>query len=101
MKLHRINAIILHYWYHSKRSLPRIMDILFWPTMNLALWGFISLFLQKMNTAGAAAAAMLLGAIILWMVFQRAQQDVSIAFLEDIWARNMALLRKTTKNIII
>lgn len=89
MKLHRINAIILHYWYHSKRSLPRIMDILFWPTMNLALWGFISLFLQKMNTAGAAASSMLLGAIILWMVFQRAQQDVSIAFLEDIWARNI------------
>lgn len=89
MKLHRINAIILHYWYHSKRSLPRIMDILYWPTMNLVLWGFISLFLQKMNTAGANAAAMLLGAIILWMVFQRSQQDVSIAFLEDVWSRNI------------
>lgn len=66
-----------------------MMDILYWPTMNLILWGFITLSLQKINSNIPNAAGLLLGAVILWMVFQRAQQDVSIAFLEDVWARNI------------
>lgn len=89
MKLHRINAIILHYWYHSKRSLPRIMDIIYWPTVELLLWGFLSVYLAKSESQTASVITFLLGAVILWNVFRRSQQDVTIAFLEDIWYRNL------------
>ena len=89
MKLHRINAIILHYWYHSKRSLPRMMDIIYWPSVELILWGFLSMYLGKIQGDTANAATFLLGAVILWNVFRRSQQDVTIAFLEDIWYRNL------------
>jgi len=36
--------------------------------------------------------AMLLGAITFWMIFQRAQQDLSIAYLQDIWSRSIVNL---------
>lgn len=89
MKFHRIKAIILHYLYHSKRSLPRIMDIFYWPSIDLLLWGFISLYLNKMRLAGPNASSFLLGAVLLWTIFRRSQQDVAIAFLEDVWYRNL------------
>ena|SRR3989338_379347 len=92
MKLHRINAIMLHYWYSSKRSLPRMMDILYWPTVELILWGFISVFLEKMELNTPNAVSFLLGATILWTIFRRSQQDVNLAFLEDIWYRNVVNL---------
>ncbi|HCA67140.1 MAG: hypothetical protein A2249_01835 [Candidatus Jacksonbacteria bacterium RIFOXYA2_FULL_44_7] len=89
MKLHRINAIILHYWYHSKRSLPRVMDVFYWPTMELILWGFVSQFLERTALNAPGVASFLLGGVILWGVFITSQHDVTIAFLEDIWSRNI------------
>lgn len=89
MRPHRINAIILHYWYHSKRSLPRLMDVFYWPTMELILWGFVSRFLEKTELNVPGVAAFLLGGVILWGVFTTSQHDVTIAFLEDIWYRNI------------
>lgn len=89
MKLYRINAIILHYWYHSKRSIPRMMDIFYWPTVDLILWGFISSFVREFDSPLANTALFLVGAVILWSIFRRSQQDVTIAFLEDIWYRNL------------
>ncbi len=89
MKLHRINAVILHYWYHSKRSLPRLMDVFYWPTMELILWGLVSRFLEKSELNVPGVAAFLLGGVILWGVFTTSQHDVTIAFLEDIWYRNI------------
>lgn len=89
MKLHRISAIILHYWYHSKRSLPRVMDVFYWPTMELILWGFVSRFLEKTELNVPGIAAFLLGGVILWGVFTTSQHDVTIAFLEDVWHRNI------------
>jgi ABC-2 type transport system permease protein len=65
------------------------MDILFWPSVDLILWGFISTFIDKMDLEAPNAIALLLGAIILWTIFRRSQQDVALAFLEDIWYRNV------------
>ncbi|HAZ16797.1 MAG: hypothetical protein A3H59_02705 [Candidatus Jacksonbacteria bacterium RIFCSPLOWO2_02_FULL_43_9] len=90
MKLHRIWAVILHYLYTQKRSIPRTMDIFYWPTLNILLWGFLSMFLQKTQQGSTSSIiAIILGALMLWMLFNRAQQDISIHFLEDVWNRNL------------
>jgi len=93
MKWHRIYAIILHHMYFWKKSFPRWLDIFYWPIVTLAVWGFITKFLQgeSQNSTGMATA-FFLGGIILWMLFQRAQQDLSIAYLQDIWSRSIVNL---------
>ena len=66
-----------------------MMDIIYWPSVELVLWGFLSMYLQKNQADAPSAATFLIGAVILWNVFRRSQQDVTIAFLEDIWYRNL------------
>ncbi len=88
MKWHRIQALLIRHLYLYKRSFPRIMDIVYWPVMELLLWGFISLYLEKSKLAGFSVVTVLLGAIIFWDLLSQSQRVVSITFLEDVWERN-------------
>jgi len=89
MKLHRINALLFRHLYLYKRSVPRLMDIFFWPVVELILWGFISLYLGRFNMNGVNIVTVLLGAIIFWDILSQSQRAVSVAFLEDVWERNL------------
>lgn len=89
MKFHRINALLIRHLYLYKRSLPRIMDLFYWPIMELLLWGFLSLYIAKLNLGGFNAVTFLLGAIIFWDLLNQSQKAVSVSFLEDVWERNL------------
>jgi len=88
MKLHRINALVIRHLYLFQRSIPRLMDLFYWPIMELVLWGFISVYIDKLNISGFNAVTVLMGAIIFWDLLSQSQKAVSIAFLEDVWERN-------------
>jgi ABC-2 type transport system permease protein len=89
MSIKRIQAIIMrHLYLYKGRSLPRFMDILFWPVMTILSWGFLSVYLNKINLSNLNFISVILGAVILWEVVQRSQQSVSISFLEDVWEKN-------------
>ena len=90
--LDRINALMLRQLYLYKRSVPRIMELFYWPLMELFLWGFLSIYLVKFNLANFNAATVLLGAIILWNLLTQSQRGVSIAFLEEVWTKNFVNL---------
>ena len=64
------------------------MDVAFWPTLDVVLWGFLSFYLQKMNLPGVNIVTLLLGAVIFWEFLNQSQRAVSIAFLEEVWERN-------------
>src|SRR3990167_3973028 len=89
MKWHRINALLMRHIYLNRKSFPRLMDMLFWPIMSLFLWGFVRLFLEKSNAGGLNIVTILLGAVLLWEILQEGQHSVSIAFLEDVWQKNL------------
>ncbi|MDH7513188.1 MAG: ABC transporter permease [Clostridiales bacterium] len=88
MSLHRIIALFMRHIYLYRRSLPRLMEIFYWPFLDLLLWGFISLYLVRYRENLPNFVAFLLGALILWDILFRSQQGISVSFLEDIWARN-------------
>lgn len=89
MKFYRIKALLIRHLYLFKRSFPRIMDVFFWPVMELLLWGFLSVYIEKLNLGSPNIATFLLGAIILWSILQSSQQSISVAFLEEVWERNL------------
>lgn len=89
MKWHRINALLFRHLYLYQRSVPRLMDVLYWPVMALILWGFLSVYLEKINLSGVSVLTVLLGAIFLWELLDQSQRTVSIAFLEETWERNL------------
>lgn len=89
IKWHRINALLIRHLYLYKRSVPRIMDIAFWPVMTLILWGFISKYLETSNFSGFNIVTVLLGAIIFWEILSESQHSISVAFLEEVWEKNL------------
>jgi ABC-2 type transport system permease protein len=92
----RIGALLLRYYYILRSSPARIIDIMFWPAVQMILWGFISrFFAQRLGADPAAldiALGTLLGAVLLWDLLFRTQIAVFIAYLEEIWARNLGHL---------
>ncbi len=89
MRVHRITALMSRHLYLYNRSLPRLMEVFYWPLLDLVIWGFITHFMAKHQTQVPAFVTFLLGALILWDVLFRAQQAITLAFLEDLWARNL------------
>ncbi|MBI2623527.1 MAG: ABC transporter permease [Candidatus Liptonbacteria bacterium] len=88
MKLHRINALLIRNLYLYKRSLPRLMDIFFWPVMDLLLWGFLSVYLNQLELGAPNLVTFLLGGIVFWGFLHASQESVSVAFLEEVWEKN-------------
>lgn len=66
-----------------------MMEVFYWPFLDLTIWGFITLYLAKHQTEVPAFVTFLLGALILWDMLFRSQQAVTLAFLEDMWAKNL------------
>jgi ABC-2 type transport system permease protein len=83
----RIGALLLRYLYLYRRSLARSMEIFFWPVMDLLVWGFVTVYFQKV--AAPRAVVYLLGAVIFWDVFYRSQQAITLSLSEEIWVRNL------------
>ena len=85
-----IIALVKRYSFLYLRNPIRGMELVFWPAMELLLWGFLSMYIQK-ETSGdfSTFIRFLIGATIFWDVLFRAQMGVSISFLEDMWTRNL------------
>lgn len=83
----RVEGLLLRYLYLYRRSIARTMELFFWPVMDLLVWGFLSVYLQRV--AAPDAVRYLLGALILWDVFYRCQQAITLSVTEDIWVRNI------------
>ena len=89
MNWRRIQALALRYTFLYTRSVPRVAEMFFWPVMDLLVWGMITVYLLRIDNRVPALFTFLIGAMIFWDILYRAQQAVTISFLEDIWARNL------------
>ena len=88
----RIYAMVLRFWYLLKGSGPRIIDLIYWPAVQVTLWGFIQSFLMQQSSYFAQAFGILLGAVLLWDILFRGQIGLNVAFLEEVWSRNLGHL---------
>jgi len=88
----RVSAILRRYVYLLLGSWPRTLELVYWPTIQMILWGFITQFLATNSTWVAEAFGVLLAAVLLWDVLFRGQLGVSVSFLEELWSRNLASL---------
>ncbi|MGC1678402.1 MAG: ABC transporter permease [Candidatus Binataceae bacterium] len=89
MKLHRVTAVIVRHCYETRRNVDRFMDMVYWPVLDIILWGFFTIYLAKGNHLRPDTVSFLLGAVILWGIFFAFQRDMTVGFLDELWARNM------------
>lgn len=94
----RVAAMVTRYGYLLRGSWPRLLDLLYWPIVQLVTWGFIQRFVGSAATAGgetgrlAVGAGTLIGAVMLWDVLFRGQLGFSLSFLEEMHSRNIGNL---------
>ncbi len=89
---HRIGAMILRYWYLLISSWPRLLELIYWPALQIVTWGFLQSYIAQNAGFFARAGGTFVGAIILWDILFRGQLGFSISFLEEMWARNLGNL---------
>jgi len=91
----RVWAMLLRYLYILRSSWPRTLELLYWPTLQMLIWGFMSQFLRTNSSYVSRAFGVLLAAVMLWDVLFRGQLGLSMSFLEEMWARNLGQLFTT------
>lgn len=87
LKFSRAWSITLRYFYSNSRTLISIFDFLYWPVIDILLFGFISIALSP--THSAHAVANLVTALVLWQVYYRTNMEVSRNFAQELWDDNL------------
>ena len=88
--LRRIWGMMYRHIALYRASWPRLLELAYWPTLQLCIWGFTaSFFAARLGSPGIMAAGALLGGVLLWEVALRTQMGLALGFLEEIWSRNL------------
>lgn len=88
----RIAAMVLRHLYLLRGSLPRIVELGYWPTVQMVMWGFLTQFLATNSSYIAQSFGVLISAVLLWDILFRGQISLSISFFEEMWSRNLGHL---------
>ncbi len=90
--LRRIGAMMARYVYLFRASPVRLLELIYWPFVQMLMWGFLQLHLSRYEGAFATGAGVLIGSVLLWDILFRGKIGFSICFLEEMWSRNLGLL---------
>ena len=85
----RISAMMLRHWYLLRSSWPRLLDLIYWPTVQMVTWGFLQYYIATNAGFFARAGGTFIGAVLLWDILFRGQLGFSISFLEEMYSRNL------------
>ncbi len=88
----RIGAMIARYWYLLRSSWPRLLELVYWPAVQMLMWGFLQAYIGENSGFFARAGGTFIGAVLLWDILFRGQLGFSVSFLEEMWSRNLANL---------
>ncbi|MDH5752328.1 MAG: ABC transporter permease [Deltaproteobacteria bacterium] len=88
----RVAAMVLRYYYLLRNSWPRLVELIYWPTVQMIMWGFITKFFVSHSDWLMQAAGVLISGVLLWDVLYRGQLGVSLMFFEEMYARNLGNL---------
>ena len=86
----RVAAMVRRYWYLLSSSWPRILDLIYWPTVQMLMWGFLQIYVAQNAGFFARAGGVFIGSVLLWDILFRGQLGFSISFLEEMWSHNLA-----------
>lgn len=88
MSVKRILAVLYQEFFVTLRSMEVIMDIIFFPSMTIVLFGFLSTYLS--GTSSSLVGHSVLMGMLLWEVVFITQYSVSVGSLWNIWSRNLS-----------
>lgn len=91
-RLRRVGAILLRHGYLARSSWIRVFDLMYWPLLQMIIWGFINTFLASQSSWVLRAGGLFIGVVLLWDILVRGQFGMTLSLLEEMWSRNFANL---------
>ena len=85
-------GLFLRHFFLIKSSFPRILDLIYWPSIQIILWGFISKFFATYSDYYNNTVGVILTCAILYDFLFRSSISFNMLFLEEIWSRNFTNL---------
>lgn len=90
MSPRRVLAVFKRHAYEMAHSPPGLFDMLFWPVLDLIIWGTLTLFIERTDVSLPVPIGFLLGGVLLWDLVFRSNLGIGVAFLEDTsWSHNI------------
>jgi len=90
--LRRIGALVVRYIYLLRSSGVRLVELIYWPFLQMLTWGFLQKYLAGTTNPLAQAAGVLIGSILLWDILFRSNIGFATTFIEEMWSRNLGNL---------
>ncbi len=86
----RVWALYKRHAYELRHSPPGLVDMLFWPAMDLLLWGMLTHYMVQTNANIPQAFGFLIGGVLLWDLVFRSNLGIGVTFLDDTsWTHNI------------
>ncbi|HUU66913.1 MAG TPA: ABC transporter permease [Methyloceanibacter sp.] len=90
--LRRVVALVHRYVYLLRSSGVRLVELIYWPFLQMLTWGFLQKYLAETTSPFIQAAGVLIGAVLLWDILFRSKIGFSTTFIEEMWSRNLGNL---------
>jgi ABC-2 type transport system permease protein len=88
----RVAAMTQRYSLLLVSSWPRLLELVYWPMMQILVWGTLQLYLSERSSSFAQISGTLVGGVLLFDVLVRGQLGLSVTFLEETWSSNLGNL---------
>jgi ABC-2 type transport system permease protein len=88
----RISALVRRYMYLLRSSGVRLIELIYWPFLQMLTWGFLQKYLAGTTSPLAQGAGVLIGSVLLWDILFRSKIGFSTTFIEEMWSRNLGNL---------
>ncbi len=89
MKLHRIFGIILRYLFDLRHNWDRLSEVIYWPIIDLVLWGLTISYFKQFSPNPTLFVIAIISGILFWIFTWRAEYELSISLLSELWDRNL------------
>src|SRR5690349_22188125 len=90
--LRRVGALLARYIYLLRSSGIRLIELIYWPFLQMLTWGFLQKYLAGTTSPLAHGAGVLIGSVLLWDILFRSKIGFSTTFIEEMWSRNLGNL---------
>lgn len=72
-----------------KHSINRWSDVIYWPVIDLLLWGLTIKYVTLLSSNPQKVVVSVIAGLLLWTLVWRAQYEISVNILEDLWSKNL------------
>lgn len=100
MSIKRIIAVIFRYLHEIPRDFFRVFDLTFYPTMDIILWGFMSLWIQTGSQQTTQIGPLILLSLVFWMIVENANREIAFNLTEELYAHNLVNILVTPLHLI-